>query len=458
MASYPDGSAGLHAEVNPTPMALQLRVQPARYLSGTAQVPGDKSISHRALILGALASGQSHVANWLPAGDCAATLACLRSLGVAIERLSATSLKVQGVGLRGFEQPDRALDCQGSGTSMRLLAGLLAGQPFAATLDGHSGLRRRPMRRIIEPLRQMGARIEGRNGGYPPLRLQGGDLHGIDYRLPVASAQVKSCLLLAGLLAREPTIIHEPGPARDHTERMLRAMGAQLDVEGATVKLIPDATPLRPLDIAIPGDLSSAAFLIVAAAIVPGSTITLEQVGVNPTRTGLLDVMQAMGAQLDVAEVTNSGGEPVTTVAVGHSELQATSVGGQLVVRMIDEFPILAVAATQAAGETVVRDARELRVKETDRIAAVVNELRKMGAQIEERADGFVVSGPSQLHGAAVQSHGDHRLAMALAVAGLAAEGETIVHGAEVIDDSYPGFAAALRSLGAAIEAVEVDE
>jgi 3-phosphoshikimate 1-carboxyvinyltransferase len=431
------------------------------------QVPGDKSISHRALMLGAIAEGVTRVTNWLPAGDCQATLRCMRALGVPIEQHDATTLTVHGVGCDGLQPPRQTLDCQGSGTTMRLLAGILAGQsfdtaqatsrvhrgdrPFPSTLDGHDGLRRRPMRRIIEPLRQMGADVQGRDGRFPPLQIRGGNLHGIDYRLPVASAQVKSCILLAGLFASGPTTIHEPGPARDHTERMLRAMGAEVQVHGPTITLVPQPAPLRPLTLQVPGDFSSAAFLLVAGAIVPGSRIVIEDVGGNPTRTGLLDVLWAMSARIDVEDQGESGGEPLIDLAVRYSDLQGTQVVGPLVVRMIDEFPILAVAATQADGKTVVRDAGELRVKETDRIAAVAKELRKMGAEIEEKPDGFVMRGPATLQGAVVDSHGDHRLAMALAVAGLVAEGETVVEGAEVIGDSYPGFAEMLRGLGASI-------
>lgn len=430
---------------------MKLIVQPTDGLRGAVRLPGDKSISHRALMLGAIAEGATRVTNWLPAGDCQATLRCVRALGVPIEQHDAATLTVHGVGCDGLQPPRQTLDCQGSGTTMRLLAGLLAGQPFPSTLDGHEGLRRRPMRRIIEPLRQMGADIEGRDGRFPPLKIRGGNLHGIDYRLPVASAQVKSCILLAGLFADGPTTVHEPGPARDHTERMLRAMGAEIHIDGPTITLVPQPAPLRPLALQVPGDFSSAAFLLVAGAIVPGSRIVIEAVGGNPTRTGLLDVLHTMGARIDVEDQGESGGEPLIDLAIRYSDLQGAQVDGPLVVRMIDEFPVLAVAATQAGGKTVVRDAGELRVKETDRIAAVATELRKMGAELEEKPDGFVMHGPVTLQGAVVDSHGDHRLAMALAVAGLIADGETVVEGAQVIDDSYPGFAEALRGLGASI-------
>lgn len=427
---------------------VRLVVEGSGPLQGRVRVPGDKSISHRALLLGAIAEGEMRVENWLPAGDCQATLRCLRALGVEIEQHTPTTLTVHGRGLRGLRPPTEVLDCRGSGTTMRLLAGILAGHPFESVLDGHAGLRRRPMGRIIEPLRQMGARVEGRDGGYPPLRIHGGDLQGIDYALPVASAQVKSCLLLAGLYAVGPTTVREPGPARDHTERMLRAMGADLQVDGAAITLTPSPRPLRPLHLRVPGDLSSAAFLLVAALLVPGSVVRIEGVGVNPTRTGLLDVLRAMGAEIALRNARERGGEPVADLHVEASSLHGTTVQGELVVRMIDEFPILAVAATQAEGRTVVHDARELRVKETDRIAAVTMELRKLGAHVEERPDGFVVEGPTPLRGAVVNSHGDHRLAMALAVAGLVAKGTTVVEGAEVMGDSFPGFVEMMRGMG----------
>lgn len=430
---------------------MRLIVRPSEGLRGTIRVPGDKSISHRALMLGAIAEGTTRVTNWLPAGDCQATLRCIRALGVSIEQQDATTLAVCGVGRDGLQPPQQVLNCQGSGTTMRLLAGILAGQPFDSVLDGHEGLRRRPMRRIIEPLRQMGAEIDGRDGRFPPLRIRGRQLHGIDYHLPIASAQVKSCLLLAGLFADGPTTIHEPGPARDHTERLLRAMGANIQVDGSTITLMPEPASLKALPLQVPGDFSSAAFLLVAGAVVSGSCITIEGVVGNPTRTGLLDILRDMGAQIEVKNQGTSGGEPLIELVIRHSRLQGAQVDGPLVVRMIDEFPILAVAATQARGRTVVRDAAELRVKETDRIAAVVGELRKMGARIEERPDGFVVHGPTALRGAVLNSHGDHRLAMALAVAGLVAEGETLVGGAEVIGDSYPGFVETLQHLGASI-------
>jgi len=421
-------------------------------LRGRVRVPGDKSISHRALLLGAIAEGITRVENFLPAADCMATLRCVQALGIEVEQLDKKTLVVHGRGLHGLQEPDDILDCAGSATTMRLLSGILAGQHFYSVLTGNASLRSRPMGRIVQPLRQMGATILGRNDDrLPPLSIRGWRLRGIDYALPVASAQVKSAILLAGLYAEGPTTVHEPGPARDHTERMLKAQGARLKVEGKSITLMP-TDKLRAMDISIPGDFSSAAFLIAAACLVPGSEVVIEGVGVNPTRIGFLDVLRAMGADIVVENRREKGGEPVADIVVRESPgfnpgLKGIEVGGDLVPRMIDEFPILAVAATQAEGETVVHDAAELRVKETDRIAATVAELRKMGARIEEKPDGFVVEGPTRLRGTHVDSHGDHRLAMSLIVAGLLAEGETIVEGIECIEDSFPGFVRVLESL-----------
>jgi 3-phosphoshikimate 1-carboxyvinyltransferase len=414
-------------------------------------VPGDKSITHRALLMGAVAQGVSTVRNWLPAADCQATLNALRALRVDVEQISPTELLVNGVGLRGFRPPAAPIDCQGSGTTMRLLAGILAGQSFASTLDGHAGLRRRPMERVAVPLREMGAEVVTHNG-CPPLTVAGGNLRGIDYQLPVASAQVKGAILLAGLYAEGQTVVRQPGACRDHTERMLRAQGVSIKSGDDTITLTPDTQPLAPISLTVPADFSSAAFPLVAALLVGLGEVTLEGVGVNSTRTGLLDVLDEMGAEIIWLNRTEQGGEPVADLMVRSSELRGVEVSGELVVRMIDEFPILAVAATQAQGETLVRDARELRVKETDRIASVAAELRAMGAPIQEQDDGFVVEGPVPLRGARVHSHGDHRLAMALVIAGLIAEGETVVEEADVFADSFPDFVSLMQELGAEIE------
>jgi 3-phosphoshikimate 1-carboxyvinyltransferase len=432
---------------------MDLRVTPGTALCGDVTVPGDKSISHRALLLGALADGRSDVRGWLPAADCQATLNAVRALGVIVEQSAPTELVIHGRGLRGLRPPgpDLPLDCQGSGTTMRLLAGILAGYPERSVLDGHTGLRRRPMERVAAPLRLMGATVETTDGR-PPITVQGGYLTGVEYTMPVASAQVKSAVLLAALYAQGETVVRQPGPARDHTERMLQAQGVQVHQNADTITLAPPQSPLAPWSLVVPADFSSAAFLLVAGLLVPGSDLTIRRTNVNPTRTGLLDVLQAMGGQIGVINPAEQAGEPLADLCVRPTALNGGQVAGDLVVRMIDEFPILAVAATQAHGETTIRDAGELRVKESDRIAAVVCELRRLGAHIEEQADGFVVSGPTSLRGAGVDSHGDHRLAMALVVAGLVAGGETVVSGCEVIGDSFPGFVPLLRQMGANID------
>ena len=414
-------------------------------LRGSIRVPGDKSISHRALMFGALAEGQSRIEGFLPSGDCLATLDCLRALGVEIVRLDETTMMIHGCGLRGLQKPISPLNCARSGTTMRLLAGILAGQSFNSILTGDPQLLSRPMRRVTEPLRAMGAEIEDADG-CAPLTIHGQRLRGHDHTLAVASAQVKSALLLAGLYADGPTVVRQPGPARDHTERMLAAMGVNVVATGLDVTLNP-VDRLASNSLAVPGDISSAAFPLVAAALLDGSEVTIEGVGVNPTRTGLLGVLDEMGVRIEVDNARGQGGEPVADLTVHSSGLCGVEIGGDTVVRMIDEFPILAVAATQAIGTTVARDATELRVKETDRIAVIVEGLRAMDARIEPQSDGFTVEGPTLLHGAVVDSGGDHRLAMALVVAGMIAEGETVVENAECIADSFPGFEATMQSL-----------
>ena len=424
-----------------------LHIKPGDPLRGETSVPGDKSLSHRAVMFGALAQGTSHIQGWLPAGDTLATLNAIRSLGVHIEGGDSSTLAIHGGELHAPAQP---LNLANAGTGLRLLAGILAGQPFPSILDGSPQLRRRPMTRITEPLRLMGAAVSD-NDGYPPLHFQPAALHGIHYAMPVASAQVKSAILLAGLFADDPTTVIQPGPARDHTERLLKAMGADLQTAGDRITLTP-GNPLHPLDMTIPGDFSSAAFLLVAASIVPGSHLTLHNISINPTRTGLLGVLQEMGADIFIVPTGKAGGDPVGCIVVQSAALGNTIISGQTVVRMIDEFPILMVAALCAEGITEVRDARELRVKETDRIAVMAGELRKMGAVIEEQEDGFIIEGPQQLRGTVLEGHDDHRVAMSLAVAGLVAKGETTIHGAACIADSFPGFASVLRSLGADIQ------
>lgn len=430
----------------------QVTVQRAEPLVGRVRVPGDKSISHRAVLLGSMAQGDSRIRGFLRGGDCLATLGCVRGLGITVDEPDRDTLIVQGRGLDGLHEPRHALDCRSSGTTMRLLAGLVAGAGVMTMLTGSDQLSRRPMARVAEPLRRMGAVVLGRQGGrLPPLAIQGGNLRGIDYPLPVASAQVKSAIVLAGLYTPDLTVVHEhaQGTSRDHTERMLRAMGAPINSLGVRVTSERPLQPLQPLDLEIPADMSSAAFLMAAALLVPDSRIELASVVLNPTRTGLFDALAAMGGRLVVEDRHAVTGEPVGDVIVESSRLHGIPVAGSMVVSGIDELPILAVAATQAQGTTVVRDAAELRVKETDRIATIVEELRKLGAQIEAQPDGFVVEGPTTLRGSAVDSHGDHRLAMALIVAGLVAQGETVVHDTDCIADSFPGFERLLIKLGA---------
>lgn len=443
-----------------------LIVRPSGPLRGTVGIPGDKSISHRALLLSALAEGDTTIVGWVDADVCQATLRCVRSLGVTVDiappvvedrRERRDVLAVHGVGLHGLAEPADVLDCAGSGTTMRLLSGILAGQPFTSIVTGSEALRRRPMGRVAEPLRLMGATVLGRQDGrLPPLAIRGGPLQGIDYAMPVASAQVKSAILLAGLFAAGETIVHEPGPARDHTERMLAQFQVHVEIEaegrGSAIRLRGGQKLIGGGRLDVPADFSSAAFPLVAAAIIPGSDVRLTGVGVNPTRTGLYDLLVEMGAAVETTDdgrQASGSGEPLADLHVRGAALRGIEVGGDLVVRAIDEFPVFAVAATQAAGVTAIREAAELRVKESDRIASVASELRKMGAHVEERPDGMIVHGPTRLHGAVVECHRDHRLAMALAVAGLTATGPTEIHGAEAINDSFPGFVETMRDLGA---------
>ncbi|HEX8218125.1 MAG TPA: 3-phosphoshikimate 1-carboxyvinyltransferase [Chloroflexia bacterium] len=408
-------------------------------------VPGDKSISHRAAMLGGIAEGVTHIRNFLPANDCLATLDVMRGLGVAVE-YRGDEVLVHGRGMEGLIEPPRPLECGGSGTTMRLMSGLLAGQPFYSVLAGNAQLSRRPMDRVARPLREMGATILGREGGrLAPLSIQGGNLHGISYRPPVASAQIKSAVLLAGLFAQGETAVEEPTPTRDHTERMLMSMGADMTVEGDVVRV--QASQLRAIDVDVPGDISSAAFILAAAAIVPGSRVVVEGVGVNPGRTGFLHALERMGAKLHLHDERESNGEPVADLEVSHAALRGIAISAEDVPGMIDELPLLAVVATQAEGVTEVRGAAELRVKETDRIATTAAELTRMGAHIEALPDGFRVYGPTPLLGVRVSSHGDHRLAMSLCIAALVARGVTTVEDTECAGDSFPGFEGALRTL-----------
>ena len=413
-------------------------VRRARRLVGEVRLPGDKSISHRALILGSIADGESRFRGLSPGADVRSTASCLRSLGVEIIDSS-----VRGAGMGGLRRASGALDCGNSGTTMRLLAGVLSAQPFATELRGDESLSRRPMDRVVTPLRAMGAAAS-----WPPLVVGGRtQLHGIEYELPIASAQVKSALLLAGLYAEGRTSVREPVATRNHTELMLAAMGAELHVDGRKVEIRP-AARLSPLDIDIPGDLSAASFWLVASGLVSGSQVHIRNAGTNPTRTAFLDVLRECGFAVAVGAVRSVGGEQVTDLSAGPSpELRPVTVNGGLAAQLIDELPALAVAATQLPGTSRITGAEELRVKESDRIAAMAEGLAAMGADITALDDGWVINGPRPLEGARVRSYRDHRVAMALAIAGLLADGTTEIDDADCVDISYPGFFDQLESL-----------
>lgn len=430
---------------------MELLVTGVRRLKGEIMVPGDKSISHRSAMLGALAEGQTRISGFLRGEDCLSTLKCLEECGAEFKWLPGWELQVEGKGLFGLQEPGQVLDCGNSGTTIRLLMGVLAGLEGMAVLTGDGSLRRRPMGRVVEPLRQMGVEISGRQGGrLAPLVLKGGQVQPISYRSPVASAQVKSAVLLAGLKADGVTSVTEPEPSRDHTERMLQAFGAKVTKAGLTASV--EGRPrLFGQTLRVPGDISSAAFFLVAGSIIPGSEILIKGVGVNPTRTGILEVLSAMGAEIRLENQRLEAGEPVADLLVRHRPLKGTEIKGEIIPRLIDEIPVLAVAAALAEGETVIRDAAELRVKESDRIAVMTKELSKMGAQIEELPDGMVIQGGSTLAGAHCLAYEDHRIAMALAVAGMAARGETRIEGAESIAVSFPGFHDCLEKVGAQV-------
>jgi 3-phosphoshikimate 1-carboxyvinyltransferase len=427
---------------------VKLRVRPVRKLAGRITVPGDKSVSHRAALFGALAEGTTEIDGYLESEDCLGTLAAVQALGADVTRKGPGQYRVTGAGLRGLQEPGDVVDCGNSGTTARLLLGILAGQEFWTFVTGDESLRRRPMARVAEPLRRMGATLVGRAGGAKlPLAVRGAaSLRSLRYELPVASAQVKSAVLLAGLYADGAVTVSEPAPSRDHTERMLRLFGARVETANTTVTVSPGE--LRGASVRVPGDISSAAFPLVASLIVPEARVTVTGVGANPTRTGLLDVLAAMGAAITCdSDDESDGGEPTASLTVEPGPLRATTIAGALVPRLIDEIPVLAVAALAADGVTEVRDAAELRVKESDRIAVLARELGKMGARIAERPDGFAVTGPTRLRGARVTSGGDHRVAMALAVAALAAEAESVVDDVTCIATSFPGFAQMLNAL-----------
>jgi len=433
--------------------ALDLSVSSPTALTGALLLPGDKSLSHRAALFAALADGTSTIDRFLVSGVTHAMLKALTSLNIEWH-LDGTRLTVHGKGLRGFTEPQAPLFCGNSATTIRMLAGALAAAGTPCVLDGSAGLRKRPMNRITEPLQQMGVPVTTSDHCAPlalAVRAASAPLHALDYTLPVASAQVKSCLILAALAAKGVSTLREPGPSRDHTERMLTAMGADIRTdEPLTIRIAPLTKPLSPLTLEPPGDISSAAFLLVAAAIVPGSSIRIRDVGLNPTRTGILDVLQEMGALITLENRHLIAGEPVGDICLTAAPLKAVHVSGDTVVRMIDEFPAFTIAACFAEGDTEVCDAEELRYKETDRISVMCGELKKLGVSLEERKDGFLIQGGT-LKGGECEAHGDHRLAMSLALSGLASAGPVTVHHAEILNESFPDFAPQLRSLGATV-------
>jgi 3-phosphoshikimate 1-carboxyvinyltransferase len=419
-------------------------IKPCPRSEGEVILPGDKSISHRAVILNSLAKGKAQIDNFAPGRDCLATVKCLRALGVKIGRKGSRdspTLLVLGTGEDGLKEASNVLNAEDSATTMRLLGGLLSSQPFLSIITGDVSLRNRPMGRLIEPLRLMGAEIWGRGrDSFAPLVIKGGRLRGIDFILPVPSAQIKSAILLAGLFAQGNTVLHQPIPSRDHTERMLKRMGASLESQGNLISLLPLSSPLVPVNLRVPGDISSAAYFLVAGAIHPHARIVIRDCGINPTRTGIIDILLAMGAKLKIDNERLEAGEPLADIVVESSELKGIELGGDIIPRLIDEIPVLAVAGCVAKGKTVIRDAGELRVKESDRIATVSSELSRLGAKIEPLPDGMAIYGGRTLLGTEVDSHFDHRLAMSLAVAGLVAKGETTIKHAQAAQVSYPAF------------------
>ncbi len=425
-------------------MDLEIKAQPP--FDAVISVPGDKSISHRSVMIGAIASGTTMIENFLPGEDCLSTVSCIRQLGIDVEQLAPTALKVHGRGLSGLCEPADYLQVGNSGTTIRLLSGILAGQDFFSVLTGDASIRRRPMARIANPLRQMGASIWGRqNDTLAPLAIKGSHLKAIHYNSPVASAQIKSAVLLAGLFAEGETAVTEPALSRDHTERMLKGFGIQVKRDGLTAIVKPGQ--LNAQKVVVPGDISSAAFFLIAGAVVPDSRLTVTRVGLNPTRTGIIDVLEEMGAKITVNNEAEISGELMGDVTVESSSLRGVSIGGDIIPRLIDEIPVLAVAAAAASGQTIITDAAELKVKESNRLNAIAVELGRFGADIQESEDGLIINGGKKYTGAVCQSYNDHRIAMACTLMGLIASGQTVVKNCECIDISFPGFRETLRSL-----------
>ena len=424
-----------------------MRVQPVKRLHGEMQVQGDKSVSHRAIILGSIAKGVTTVTNFLPSDDCMATMNAFRAMGISMEDINESTVKIEGKNLYGLTEPADVMDMGNSGTSARLLCGLLAGQQFFSVMTGDSSLRRRPMKRVAGPLRNMGANILGRrDGDLLPLAIKGGELQGIHHRLPVASAQVKSALLLAGLYARGKTAVEEIPQSRDHTERMLRYFGINLEKAG-NVLTIESGQKLIASDVNVPGDISSAAFFMVGASIVNSSEVVVRDVGLNRTRTGIIDVLKQMGANIEIIDLRDVSGEPVGDVRIKYAPLKGTVISGSIIPRLVDELHVICIAAAVAEGETLIKDAAELRVKESDRIAVMAECLSSMGVDVETFDDGMRITGKKKLKGTVCHSHGDHRIAMSMAIAGLVAEGEMVIEDTECIKTSFPRFEEMLRKI-----------
>ncbi len=426
-------------------------INPCLRLEGEIAPPGDKSISHRAAILNSIALGEAEITNFAPGRDCWSTVSCLKALGVEIRRKghgNSHTLIFSQSGTDGLREPRDVLNAGNSGTTMRLLGGLLSSQPFLSVITGDASLRSRPMKRLIEPLRLMGAEIYGRGkDSFAPLVIRGKELRGMDFSLPIPSAQIKSAILLAGLFAQGSTVLRQPIPSRDHTERLLKQMGAELGSDGNVIFLSPLSSPLGSISFRVPGDISSGAYFLVAGAIHPDAKLIIKDCGINPTRTGIIDILLAMGARLRIQNERVEAGEPLADIMVESSELKGVQIGGDIIPRLIDEIPALAVAGCIAKGKTVIRDAGELRVKESDRIATVCRELSRMGAEIEPLPDGMVIHGGKHLAGAEVDSHRDHRLAMSLAIAGLVASERTTIGHAHAAQVSYPFFWQDLQNL-----------
>ena len=425
----------------------RITIRSVKSLRGEIHVQGDKSVSHRAIILGSIAKGVTTVTNFLQSDDCRATMNAFRAMGIAIEDNNGSTVKIEGKNLDGLTEPSDVMDMGNSGTSARLLCGLLAGQHFFSVITGDSSLRRRPMKRVAGPLRSMGANIQGRRDGeLLPLAIKGGDLQGIHHRLPVASAQVKSALLFAGLYASGRTSVEEIPQSRDHTERMLRYFGINLGKEGNVIT-IESGQKLTARDIYVPGDISSAAFFMVGASILSGSDVVVRDVGLNPTRTGIIDVLKKMGAAIEIVDLRDSEGEPVGDVRIVSAPLKGTVIGGEIIPRLVDELPVICIAAAVAEGETLIKDAAELRVKESDRIAVMAECLVSMGVDVETFDDGMRITGNKRLKGTVCNSHGDHRIAMSMAIAGLVAEGGMVIEDTECIKTSFPRFEEMLHQI-----------